>query len=44
MGEALEKARRARVAARELAQRPEFQGKNIVCLLPDTGERYLSIM
>mgnify|MGYP002794234700 CR=1 FL=1 len=30
--------------ARELAKRPEFQGKNIVCLLPDTGERYLSIM
>ena len=34
----------AAFAARELAQRPEFQGKNIVCLLPDTGERYLSIM
>ena len=34
----------AAFAARELAQRPEFQGKSIVCLLPDTGERYLSIM
>ena len=34
----------AAFAARELAKRPEFQGKNIVCLLPDTGERYLSIM
>lgn len=30
------------VAAR-LAQRAEFAGKNIVCILPDTGERYLSI-
>lgn len=34
----------AAFAARELAKCPEFQGKNIVCLLPDTGERYLSIM
>ncbi len=25
-----------------LARRPEMQGKNIVVLLPDTGERYLS--
>lgn len=29
-------------AARQLAQRPEFAGKQIVTLLPDTGERYLS--
>lgn len=29
-------------AAKQLAQREEFKGKNIVVLLPDTGERYLS--
>lgn len=29
-------------AARILSQRPENKGKNIVVLLPDTGERYLT--
>lgn len=32
----------AAYAASIVAQRPEFAGKNIVVLLPDTGERYLS--
>ena len=32
----------ALAAAVQLAQRPEFKGKNIVVLLPDTGDRYLS--
>ena len=29
-------------AAREIARRPEHTGRNIVVILPDTGERYLS--
>ncbi|OBZ14047.1 cysteine synthase A [Bacillus sp. FJAT-27264] len=29
-------------AAAELSKRPEFKGKTIVTILPDTGERYLS--
>lgn len=32
----------AAYAASVVAQRPELAGKNIVVLLPDTGERYLS--
>jgi cysteine synthase A len=29
-------------AAAQIARRPEFEGKIVVALLPDTGERYLS--
>ena len=32
----------ATFAALQLAKQPEYAGKNIVVLLPDTGERYLS--
>ena len=32
----------AAFAALQLAARPEFAGRNVVALLPDTGERYLS--
>lgn len=32
----------ALAAAGIVARRPEFEGKNIVVILPDTGERYLS--
>lgn len=32
----------AMCAAVQLARRPEFAGKNVVVLLPDSGERYLS--
>ncbi len=32
----------AAFAAAQLARRAEYEGKNVVVLLPDTGERYLS--
>jgi cysteine synthase A len=32
----------AAFAATQIAKRPEYIGKNVVVLLPDTGERYLS--
>lgn len=32
----------AAFAATQIARRPEFEGKVVVVLLPDTGERYLS--
>lgn len=34
----------ALAAALKLASQDEYKGKNIVVLLPDTGERYLSVM
>jgi cysteine synthase A len=32
----------AAFAGTQIARRPEFEGKIVVALLPDTGERYLS--
>ncbi len=34
----------AAFAALQLARRPEYAGKRIIALLPDTGERYLSTL
>ncbi len=33
----------ALMAAKEIAERPENEGKKIVVLLPDSGERYMSV-
>ena len=32
----------AMYAAIEISKRPEYKNKNIVVILPDTGERYLN--
>lgn len=34
----------AYMAAMQLARQPEYAGRTIVALLPDTGERYLSVL
>ena len=34
----------AAIAAAKIASRPEFNGKTVVVFLPDTGERYLSLL
>lgn len=34
----------ATLAAAKVASRPEFAGKTVIALLPDTGERYLSVI
>ena len=34
----------AYAAALQLKKQPEYEGKTIVVLLPDTGERYLSVL
>lgn len=34
----------AALAAAKIAARPKFEGKTVVVLLPDTGERYLSVL
>ena len=34
----------ATIAGAKVAARPEFKGKTVVVLLPDTGERYLSVL